>query len=171
LSEGIAAIGIVPNDPKPPKVPPPTKKAVSVDVSIPYDAAAKLAYEASDESIKYSEFQKKYEADAVAEIKIKNAGSAPNAHNDTVMPDAFFASIKGESTNGFVQKIPPTANGAEAPVEDWSDLTVTKLKRKPLNEIINYLKARGASVTDDHGRMLDKNRLVETALQIAISRA
>ncbi|GAX12005.1 hypothetical protein FisN_8Lh100 [Fistulifera solaris] len=42
-----------------------------VDVSIPYDAAAKLAYEASDKSMKYADFKVKYEENAVLEVKAK----------------------------------------------------------------------------------------------------
>jgi len=40
----------------------------SIDVSIPYDAAAKLAYEASDKSMAYADFKTKFEADAVADV-------------------------------------------------------------------------------------------------------
>jgi len=39
-----------------------------IDVSIPYDAAAKLAYEASDKSMDYADFKTKFEADAVADV-------------------------------------------------------------------------------------------------------
>ncbi len=42
-----------------------------VDISIPYDAAAKLAYEASDKSMDYADFKTKYEADAVAAVIAK----------------------------------------------------------------------------------------------------
>jgi len=41
------------------------------DVSIPYDARAMLAYEASDKSMAYDDFKAKYEADAVAEVMAK----------------------------------------------------------------------------------------------------
>ena len=43
----------------------------SFDVSIPYDAAARLAYEASGSKGDYSEFKAKYEADAVADAIAK----------------------------------------------------------------------------------------------------
>jgi hypothetical protein len=43
----------------------------SIDVSVPYDAAAKLAYESSDKSSSYEEFRSKYENDAVAAVKAK----------------------------------------------------------------------------------------------------
>ena len=39
-----------------------------IDVSIPYDAPAKLAYEASDQSMEYGAFKTKFEADAVTDI-------------------------------------------------------------------------------------------------------
>merc|ERR1712176_981748 len=42
-----------------------------VDVSIPYDAAAKLAYEVSDKSTPYAEFRVNYEANAVELVKSK----------------------------------------------------------------------------------------------------
>ncbi|KAG7364775.1 hypothetical protein IV203_037977 [Nitzschia inconspicua] len=42
-----------------------------VDVSVPYDAAARLAYEASDKSVTFEEFEVKYLADAVALVKSK----------------------------------------------------------------------------------------------------
>ena len=41
------------------------------DVSIPYFAAAKLAYEQSDKSMPYQEFKSKYSADAIALVKSK----------------------------------------------------------------------------------------------------
>lgn len=43
----------------------------AVDLSIPYDAAAKLAYEKSDKSMAYPAFKEKYEADAVADVIAK----------------------------------------------------------------------------------------------------
>jgi hypothetical protein len=43
----------------------------TVDISIPYDATAKLAYEASDKSMAYADFKVKYLADAVAEVIAK----------------------------------------------------------------------------------------------------
>jgi hypothetical protein len=43
----------------------------SDDVSIPYDAAAKLAYEAAGSEGDYEEYKTKFEADAVAEVVAK----------------------------------------------------------------------------------------------------
>ena len=43
----------------------------SIDVSIPYDAAAKLAYEATDKSVPYDAYKQAYEADAVEYVKSK----------------------------------------------------------------------------------------------------
>jgi hypothetical protein len=43
----------------------------SSDLSIPYDAAARLAYFKSDKSMAYDVFKTKYEADAVADVKAK----------------------------------------------------------------------------------------------------
>jgi len=47
------------------------KSKQPVDVSVPYNAAAKLAYEASDKSMSFADFEPKYLADAVAEVKAK----------------------------------------------------------------------------------------------------
>jgi len=42
-----------------------------IDISIPYDAPAQLAYESSDKSMDYEAFKAKYEADAVELVKSK----------------------------------------------------------------------------------------------------
>lgn len=47
--------------------------ANGVDLSIPYDAAARLAYEKAGSPGDYQAFKTKYEADAVAEVKAKNS--------------------------------------------------------------------------------------------------
>lgn len=47
-------------------------KSTAPDLSIPYDAAAKLAYEASDKSVPYEHFKGEYEAKAVELVKSKN---------------------------------------------------------------------------------------------------
>jgi hypothetical protein len=47
-----------------------------IDISIPYDAAAKLAYEASDKSMTYGDFKVKYEADSIELVKSKQSTSS-----------------------------------------------------------------------------------------------
>ena len=44
-----------------------------VDISIPYDAAAKLAYEAGDKSMSFADFKPTYVADAIALVVSKKA--------------------------------------------------------------------------------------------------
>lgn len=51
--------------------PAPVAKADDTDISIPYDAAARLAYDHSDKSMEYSKFKDKYEAETVEFIKAK----------------------------------------------------------------------------------------------------
>ncbi len=51
--------------------PVPVAKADDTDISIPYDAAARLEYDHSDKSMEYSKFKEKYEAETVAMIKAK----------------------------------------------------------------------------------------------------
>jgi thiamine pyrophosphate-dependent acetolactate synthase large subunit-like protein len=48
-----------------------TKETGPVDLSIPYDAAAKLAYEASSKTMTYEHFRNKYNADAVKDVIAK----------------------------------------------------------------------------------------------------
>ncbi len=73
---------------------------VEVDVSIPYDAPAKLAYEASDKSMEYSAFKTKYEADAVADVIAKQPAkevkeeTKPKAERPkAVKPESYDVSI------------------------------------------------------------------------------
>jgi hypothetical protein len=49
----------------------------TIDVSIPYDAAARNAYEISSKSIAYPEFKVKYEAAAIELVKSKQDTAAP----------------------------------------------------------------------------------------------
>jgi hypothetical protein len=48
-----------------------TAKGTTVDLSIPYDAAARLAYEQAGSPGDYIAFKEKYEADAVTAVKAK----------------------------------------------------------------------------------------------------
>jgi hypothetical protein len=102
-----------PKTPHPPEEAPPAEKAAPFfsqdtgrqlpnwsppppppDISIPYDAAAKLAYEASDQRMPYEAFKAKYEAAAVADVIAKNKGSVeskkeekkPNPPSETLKP-------------------------------------------------------------------------------------
>ena len=60
-------------EPPTPEAEPPTPEAEpAVDVSIPYDAAARLAYEEAGSEGDFEEFKAKYEADAVADVIAKN---------------------------------------------------------------------------------------------------
>jgi hypothetical protein len=47
----------------------------TVDLSIPYDAAARLAYEAAGSKGDYAAFKAKYEADAVADVIAKKVNA------------------------------------------------------------------------------------------------
>ena len=48
-------------------------ESIPIDVSVPYDAAARNAYESSDESATYPEFKAEYEADAIDLVKSKRS--------------------------------------------------------------------------------------------------
>jgi hypothetical protein len=74
-----------------------------VDISIPYDAAAKLAYEASDKSMKYADFKLKYEADAVADVISKRPVDISIPY-DAAAKLAYEASDKSMAYADFKQK-------------------------------------------------------------------
>ena len=52
------------------------KAPADLDVSVPYDAAAELAYQASDKSMTFDDFKVKYYQDTVAYIKAKSGGAS-----------------------------------------------------------------------------------------------
>lgn len=70
----------------------------ATDVSIPYDAAAKLAYEKSAKSMPFDAFKAKYEADAVADVIAKKGGE-PEAPETTMMNDDISQSIANVRKN------------------------------------------------------------------------
>jgi hypothetical protein len=74
-----------------------------VDISIPYDAPAALAYEASDKSIAYADFKLKYEADAVADVMSKQPIDVSIPY-DAPARLAYEASDKSMSYADFKQK-------------------------------------------------------------------
>ena len=78
-------------------------EAETVDVSIPYDAAAKLAYEASDKSMTYADFKQKYEADAVAHVISKKPVDLAIPY-DAAAKLAYEASDKSMAYADFKQK-------------------------------------------------------------------
>jgi hypothetical protein len=66
------------------------KSIPPADVAVPYDAAAKLAYEKTDRSVPFREFATKYEKDAIQLVKAKKGKSA---RTKTVAPaSALLAS-------------------------------------------------------------------------------
>jgi methionine-rich copper-binding protein CopC len=74
-----------------------------VDLSVPYDAAAKLAYEASDKSMAYSDFKTKYEVDAVAYVIAKKAVDLSVVY-DAPAKLAYEASDKSMAYGDFKTK-------------------------------------------------------------------
>jgi hypothetical protein len=69
------------------------EKMTAVDISIPYDAAAKNAYEASDKKMEYAAFKTKYEADAVAMVKSKQQPAKQAAPKAAAAPAAAVVDI------------------------------------------------------------------------------
>jgi hypothetical protein len=75
----------------------------SSDVSIPYNAAAKLAYEGSDKSMSFEEFEPRYLADAVALVKSKQPVNISVPYNAAAKL-AYEASDKSMSFADFEPK-------------------------------------------------------------------
>ena len=118
------------------------------DVSVPYDAAARNAYEASNKSMDYAAFKAKYEADAVADViakqpkkEAKAAAPAEAAYDVSVPYDAaaMLAYEKTDKTEPFeifkvkyeedavadvIAKQPKKEAKAAAPAEEAYDVSV-----------------------------------------------
>lgn len=79
------AVALVKSKQQPKKMEP-----VAVDLSVPYDAAAKLAYEASDKKMNYADFKLKYEEGAVELVKSKQPKkeAAPASSSTTASTSA-----------------------------------------------------------------------------------
>ena len=77
---------------------------IEVDVSIPYDAAAMLAYEASDKSVSFGDFKPKYLADAVALVKSKQQSDDISIPYDAAAMLAYEATDKSMSFADFKPK-------------------------------------------------------------------
>lgn len=73
------------------------------DISIPYDAAAKLAYEASDKSMDFADFNTQYLADAVALVKSKQPIDVSIPY-DAAAKQAYEASDKSMAYDVFKTK-------------------------------------------------------------------
>jgi hypothetical protein len=81
------------------------EKPEPIDVSIPYDAAAKLAYEKSDKSMAFDAFKEKYEADAVADVIAKNAPAVDlSIPYDAAAKLAYEKSDKSMAFEAFKEK-------------------------------------------------------------------
>jgi hypothetical protein len=99
-----------------------------VDVSIPYDAAARLAYDGSDKSLSYDEFKAKYEADTVAMIKAKQPKKETAA-----TPAASAATVEGAAAVAGVDLSIPYDAAARLAYEA-SDKSVSYEAFKPMYE-------------------------------------
>jgi len=101
-------------EPEPEKVEAEAQPEPDVDLSIPYDAAAKLAHEASDKSVSYDAFKAKYEADAVADVMAKYvdisipydaaAKLAYEASDKSMAYDAFKAKYEADAVADVMAK-------------------------------------------------------------------
>ena len=104
-----------------------------IDISIPYDAAARLAYESSDKSMKYEAFKSQYEAEAVALVKSKQpidisipydapAKLAYESSDKSVPYDKFKEVYESDAVALVKSKQPKKKKPAAAPVA--SDVSI-----------------------------------------------
>lgn len=70
------------------------------DINVPYDAAARLAYELSDKSMEYDDFKTQYETLAVADVIAKRAATTV----DDVEPHKIDSKVEKEETGTSVSK-------------------------------------------------------------------
>mmetsp|Transcript_19384 Transcript_19384/g.28424 ORF Transcript_19384/g.28424 Transcript_19384/m.28424 type:complete len:500 (+) Transcript_19384:101-1600(+) len=91
-------------EPEPEKVEAEAQPEPDVDLSIPYDAAAKLAHEASDKSVSYDAFKAKYEADAVADVMAKYVDLSISSDAEESMPVVAETKISMEDSTPKVEQ-------------------------------------------------------------------
>jgi len=107
----------------------------SIDISIPYDAAAKLAYEASDKSMDYEAFKTKYEADAVADVIAKKpidisipydaaAKLAYEASDKSMDYAAFKTKYEADAVADVVSKQPSKKEPEEKAPAETIDISI-----------------------------------------------
>eukprot|EP00980_Cylindrotheca_fusiformis_P000851 scaffold221_cov120-Cylindrotheca_fusiformis.AAC.12 len=99
-----------------------------VDVSIPYDAAARLAYESSDKSMAFERFKKKYLEEAVALVKSKQPGYDPI--NEPPPPEPIDISIPYDAAALLAYKT------------SGSRLSFVDYKRIYVEDTVNMVKAK-----------------------------
>jgi hypothetical protein len=108
-----------------------------IDVSIPYDAAARLAYEASDKKMNYDDFKAKYEADAIALVKSKQKVDKKEAPKKTEAAPKAAATISDTDVSipyDAAAKLAYEASDKKIPYEHF------KLVYE--NEAINLVKSK-----------------------------
>jgi len=154
-----------------------------VDVSVPYNAAAMLAYEASDKSATFETFEKKYLKEAVDLVKSKQKASAPPAPaakkapakkqspgprgttaKATAAPKAK-AKAKAKSkakakakTKKVAEKVKVVASKGDG---DWASLSDSTLARKTVKELVSYLDEKGVDTKGEDGKPMKKALLLD----------
>ena len=135
------------------------------DVSIPYDAAAKLAYEASDRSLGYDDFKAKYLEDAVALVKSKQPIDVSIPYDATVKL-AYDVSDKSMAYDDFKAKYLADAvalvKSKQAVVEEEEEKEevppVVKEEEAPKPAIINEDISQVTTVYKGHVKWFDSKK-------------
>jgi hypothetical protein len=82
--------------------------------------------------------------------------------------NAFFAATVIGTTASSTLKttIPAPTSRPLSTDNDWSSLSFSALKKKPLTEIIAYLQSKGYKVSSDDGKLLSKSQLLDAVFSI-----
>jgi hypothetical protein len=81
--------------------------------------------------------------------------------------NAFFAAtVSGSSSTLKTTNVPAPTSRPLSTDNDWSSLSFSALKKKPLTEIIAYLQSKGYKVSSDDGKLLSKSQLLDAIFSI-----
>jgi len=145
-------------------------KSNPIDLTIPYDAAAKLAYEASDKTLKYNVFKAKYEADAVADVMAKKMDLA--VPYDAAAMLAYDASDKSKTFEKFktafvsqaVADVIAKTEAKRAEAERLAEEARQEEERKQLEEEKRLAaEEAAAAAAAEEARLLEEQKQLEAA--------
>jgi hypothetical protein len=150
---------------------------IVVDISIPYDAAAKLAYEASDKSMAYPAFKTKFETNAVANVIAKQpvdiripydaaAKLAYDTSDKSIDYLAFKTMFEGNAVADVIAKQPEPVEEEDVVLVGDKSMDFLALKSKFDATVGSVLQKKPerteeAAVVEDEPQLVAKEVIVE----------
>jgi hypothetical protein len=137
---------------------------VVVDLSIPYDAAARLAYEKAGSSGPFDDFKRQYEADAVASVIAKRKQPSSSSSTDAAAAAAVDLSIPYDAA----ARLAYAKAGSSGPFDDFKrqyemDAVASVIaKRKP---------SSSASASTDAAATVNLSIPYDAAARLAYAKA